>query len=263
MTGVFGQPYAQQYDALYGEKHYAAECDAIEELFRRHAKGPMHTLLDLGCGTGTHALLFAQRGYAVTGVDRSPAMLGLARKKTEGDDVRLVATPPAFVEGDVRAVQLGRKFDAVLMLFAVLGYQTTDVDVTAAMRTVASHLRPGGLFVCDLWFGPAVLAIGTSDRLKVIDTPDGQLHRTSSGQIDSEQHSCRVDFKTWRVVGDQIVDESAESHTMRYFFEEELGKFFSDAGLELCAVHPFDDIDAQPGTASWNVWVCGRARGTP
>jgi SAM-dependent methyltransferase len=263
MTGVFGQPYAHQYDALYGEKSYAAECDAIETLFQRYATGRTHALLDLGCGTGTHALMFAQRGYAVTGVDRSPAMLGLARKKTAAGDTRLIATPPAFVEGDVRTVQLGRKFDAALMLFAVLGYQTTDADVAATMRTVAAHLRPGGVFICDLWFGPAVLAIGTSDRLKIIDVAEGQLHRTSSGQIDSVHRTCRVDFKTWRVVRDQIVDESTESHTMRYFFEPELAKFFDAAGLDLCAMNSFDDLNARPGDASWNSWVCGRARGTP
>ena len=108
-----------------------------------------------------------------------------------------------------------------------------------------------------------MLAIGTSDRVKVIDGPEGQLHRTSSGAIDRARHTCRVDFRTWRVVQGSVVDESAESHTMRYFFEDELGKFFGDAGLELCAVSPLDDLGAQPGDASWNVWVCGRARATP
>ncbi|MGH7655755.1 MAG: class I SAM-dependent DNA methyltransferase [Gemmatimonadaceae bacterium] len=263
MTDVFGQPYADQYDALYGEKNYAAECDAVEELFRRHATGPVHTLLDLGCGTGTHAQLLAQRGYAVTGVDRAPAMLELARRKAAGGSARPGVTPPTFVEGDIRTTQLGRTFDAVLMMFAVLGYQTSDADVAAAMRTVAGHLRPGGLFVCDVWFGPAVLAIGTSDRVKVIDGPEGQLHRTSSGEIDREHHTCRVDFRTWRVVQDRIVDESAESHTMRYFFGPELAMFFGDAGLRLCAAYPFDNLEARPGPASWNVWICGRARGAP
>ena len=261
MTDVFEQPYARQYDALYGEKDYAAECDAVEELFRRHAKGPTHALLDLGCGTGTHALLLARRGYAVTGVDRSPAMLALARKKAEVADTRMIATPPVFAQGDVRTAQLGRSFDAALMMFAVLGYQTADADVAAAMRTVASHLRPGGLFVCDLWYGPAVLAIGTSDRVKVIDTPDGQLHRTSSGTVDRAHHTCRVDFRTWRVVGGKTADESAESHTMRYFFEDELAKFLDAAGMDLCAVHPFENLHARPTDANWNIWVCARTRG--
>jgi SAM-dependent methyltransferase len=260
MTGVFEQPYAHHYDALYGEKNYAAECDAVERLLREYTRGETHTLLDLGCGTGTHALLLAARGYAVTGVDRSPAMLELARAKTARAVSRLADSPPLFLEGDIRALRLNRTFDAVLMMFAVLGYQTSDADVAGALHTVASHLRPGGVFVCDLWFGPAVLAIGTSDRLKVVDGPDGRLHRTSSGELDPANHTCRVDFRTWRTVGDRTLDESVEQHTMRYFFRPELEAFFDTAGLELCAMRPFDYLDAQPGEGSWNVWVTGRLR---
>jgi hypothetical protein len=50
---------------------------------------------------------------------------------------------------------------------------------------------------------------------------------------------------------------------MRYFFEDELGRLFGDAGLDLCALHPFDDLGGVPDTASWNVWACARAHGTP
>jgi SAM-dependent methyltransferase len=259
VTGVFGRPYAHQYDALYGEKNYAAECDAVEELFRRHGSGTMHTLLDLGCGTGTHAMLLAGRGYAVTGVDRSPSMLALARKKS----ARGAGPPVEFLEGDIRTIRIKQRFDAVVMLFAVLGYQTSDADVAAAMRTVAAHLRPGGVFVCDLWFGPAVLATGTSDREKIIDGPDGRLHRTSSGHLDIADHTCRVNFRTWRTVAGRIVDESAEEHTMRYFFHPELDAFLAAAELEPRAIHPFEDLDGSPGNESWNVWICGRSRAAP
>lgn len=258
MTGVFGAPYAGEYDALYGTKDYAAECDVVEELVRRHAARPARDLLDLGCGTGTHALTFAQRGYVVTGADRSPAMLERARAKADAARATV-----ELVSGDIRTLRLGRTFDAVVMLFAVLGYQTHDADVAAAMRTVAAHLRPGGLFVCDVWYGPAVLAIGTSDREKIIDDAGGRLHRTSSAQIDRESHTCRVDIATWRTVGGRTIERSSEQHTMRYFFEPELGEYFQGAGLELCAIHPFDSLDAAPGNASWSVWACGRMRGEP
>ncbi len=257
MSSVFGASYAHQYDALYGTKNYPAECDAVEELFRRHGDSRMHTLLDLGCGTGTHALTFAQRGYAVTGADRSEEMLAIAREKAAA------AAAPAtleLVEGDIRTLRLGRTFDAATMLFAVLGYQTSDADVASALRTVAAHLRPGGLFVCDLWYGPAVLAIGTSDRVKVVEEPAGQLHRAATGVIDHERHTCRVGFKTWRTAGNRITDESAEAHTMRYFFRPELEAFFAGAGLDLCTVRAFDDLDLPPDETTWNVWVCGRAR---
>lgn len=259
MTEQFGRPYAQQYDALYEAKDYPAECDAVEGLLRRHGSGAAREILDLGCGTGTHAIELARRGYSVTGVDRSPSMLGLARDKA----ARATAAPrggaPEFIAGDVRSVRVGRTFDAVLMLFAVLGYQTTDADVAAAMSTVAAHLRPGGVFVCDVWYGPAVLATGTSERRKVIDVPGGQLHRISSGRLDRAAHTCCVDFRTWRSTAEGNADESVEAHTMRYFFEPELDAFFRSAGLEPCGLCPFDDLDGLPGLDSWNIWACARA----
>jgi len=79
---VFGQVYADQYDLLYSDKNYEAECDLIEEVFRRYAKSSVETILDLGCGTGGHAFPLARRGYRVTGVDRSAEMLAHAREKT-------------------------------------------------------------------------------------------------------------------------------------------------------------------------------------
>ena len=47
---------------------------------------------------------------------------------------------------------------------------------------------------------------------------------------------------------------------MRYFFEAELEEFLASAGLELCSIRPFDDLDGVPGVGTWNVWVCGRSR---
>ena len=73
---LFGAAYASAYDQLYVEKNYASECDMIEALLElggvRRKKGK---LLDLGCGTGNHAIPLARRGYEVTGVDLSEDML--------------------------------------------------------------------------------------------------------------------------------------------------------------------------------------------
>jgi SAM-dependent methyltransferase len=256
MTPVFGDAYARQYDALYGDKDYQAECEAVERLLARHGTGPTVSVLDLGCGTGTHALLLADRGHAVTGVDVAPAMLELARAKSAQ---RPRPGAPRFVEGDIRTVELGQTFDVTLMMFAVLGYQTRNADVAAALRTVRAHLRPGGMFICDVWFGPAVLSLGPSDRVKVIDEPGGQLHRSASGRLDVMHHTCLVEFHTWRTRGGREVERTAEKHTMRYFHPLELDLFLAAAGMELCTICPVDNLDAVPGLDTWNVWVCARA----
>ena len=83
MTAPFGPVYAEHYDLFYQHKDYEAGCSFVEAIFQRFAGQPVRSILDLGCGTGGHALRLAQRGYAVTGVDRSAAMLAEARHEAE------------------------------------------------------------------------------------------------------------------------------------------------------------------------------------
>ena len=132
---IFADVYAGNYDSMYATKDYLAECDVIERVFARFGDGRIRTIADFGCGTGSHAIPLARRGYAVVGVDRSDAMLAEARTKADG-----ASSQPGgmgtltFRQGDLRDVNLDSRFDAVLMMFAVLGYQHTNQDVT---RTTA------------------------------------------------------------------------------------------------------------------------------
>ena len=80
---VFGS-YAQFYDSFYRDKDYAGECDFLEQMFSRHATATVREILDLGCGTGGHVLRLLERGYDVSGVDRSEEMLASARHKAGG-----------------------------------------------------------------------------------------------------------------------------------------------------------------------------------
>ena len=81
MSAVFGPEYAGTYDALYKDKDYLEECGLIDRLLKTYGDRPVRNILDLGCGTGNHALPLAQQGYEIVGVDRSNTMLDRARKK--------------------------------------------------------------------------------------------------------------------------------------------------------------------------------------
>jgi ubiquinone/menaquinone biosynthesis C-methylase UbiE len=257
-TPEFGREYADLYDLLYSDKDYEAECNLVEEVFRRYGTGRVHTILDLGCGTGNHAVVLAQRGYQVTGVDRSPEMLARAREKVSLDPLCRSTNPPTFYQGDVRQLELGQQFDAVLMMFAVLGYQLTNDDVSAALRTVRRHLKPEGLFVCDVWYGPAVIAMRPSERAKVISTDDGKVLRIASGSLDIYHHLTEVHYYSWRLRGQQVVSESEEVHHMRYFFPQELGLFMAQGQLELVDIYAFGSLIKAPGEDTWNVLIVAK-----
>ena len=152
-------------------------------------------------------------------------------------------------------MNLNQGFDAVLMMFAVLGYQTTNADVQAALKIVHRHLRPGGLFIFDVWHGPAVLAIRPGDRVKIIPTEDGQLIRMTSGSMDVNRHLVTVHYTLFHHQGKQVVSETSETHRMRFFFPLELDLLLEMAGLKLVAQRSFGDLDREPDEQSWNTIV--------
>jgi SAM-dependent methyltransferase len=255
---VFHSLYADLYDHLYHDKDYEAECDLIEAVFRRHAEGQVKTILDLGCGTGNHALPLALRGYGVTGVDRSSEMLASAQEKLAAFSGAADRLPPVFHQGDVRILDLGEQFDAVLMMFAVLSYQLTNEDVLAALGTVRRHLKPGGLFVADVWYGPAVLAQRPSDRIKVIPTSDGQVIRAASATLETLRHLAEVHYHLWHLKGDRLIQQTQETHQLRYFFPQELAFFLTSGHFKLIAFTDFSDFDRMPSDSTWNALIVGQ-----
>jgi SAM-dependent methyltransferase len=256
MNQVFGSAYADAYDLLYDDKDYTAECDLIERLFRTYGDAPIRTILDMGCGTGNHAIPLAQRGYEVIGVDRSEDMLAHAQRKAahlasgRGLD---------FHQGDIRSTNLDRHFDAALMMFAVLGYQLSNRDVLSALRTARLHLRPQGLLLFDVWYGPAVLHQRPSQRITVIPTPNGKVLRVASGELDLRQHSCSVQYHMWRLAEQRLLAETQESHIMRYFFPLELELLLECSGFAPIRLGAFPEFDRDPDETTWNVLGVARA----
>jgi SAM-dependent methyltransferase len=249
-VSVFGAGYAETYDDVYSEKDYAGECDLLERVFREYADGSVKSVLDLGSGTGSHAFVLAERGYEVVGVDRSEEMLARARAKSDTVE---------FVHADIASVDLGRTFDAVVILFAVLGYQTDDDALTQTLRTAAAHLRPGGVLAFDVWYGPAVLAAGPSTRFREIDANGRRILRLAEGSLDTDRNLCHVDFRLWELAGDRLVAEARERHTMRFFFADELEARLDEAGFELARLGAFPHFDVDPDEETWNVFVVARA----
>jgi SAM-dependent methyltransferase len=257
MSDVFGAIYADAYDTLYQDKDYVTECNLIERIFQTYGDNSIHNILDLGCGTGNHAIPLAQQGYEVIGVDRSESMLAQARKKAAC--LGMNKNKIAFEKGDICSIDLQRQADSALMMFAVLGYQLQNTNVLSALKTARWHLRPGGLLIFDVWYGPAVLHERPSQRVKVIPTPGGQILRVASGKLDIRCHVCTVDFHVWRLEGERLVDEKEESHAVRYFFPLELDLFLEYSGFNLIRLGAFPEFDRDPNEETWNVLGVARA----
>ena len=248
MSGTFGAGYAGAYDALYADKDYEAEVDLIEAALLRHGTGPATSVLDLGCGTGGHALPLARRGHGVTGVDLSPGMLEQARAKAAAAGLAI-----DLHVGDARTVELAERFDVALLMFAVLAYMHGNADVLATLRNARRHLRDGGLLLLDVWNGTAVLFDPPRDGEKAVPTAAGELRRSASAELDVRRHLCRVHY---RLEGAAQADET---HTVRFFFPLELELFLDVAGFRLLSLTPFGTLDGEPDEHTRSAFAVAQA----
>ena len=229
-TAVFAD-YARYYDLLYRDKGYAAEAEYVAGLIRKFHPSA-RSILELGSGTGIHASLLAEKGFTVRGIERSQEMLARSMALTE-------KTTPGhgqltFSPGDIRDIRLNKTFDAVIALFHVISYQTTNEDVTAAFETARHHLKPGGIFIFDVWYGPAVLTERPEVRIKRIADDQTEITRLAEPVLHPNENRVDVNYLMFvRNLATNNVAELQETHAMRYFFRPEIECIAVQAGYEL------------------------------
>ena len=80
MTSYSGR-HAELYDLFYADKPYEAEAAFVDQCLREYSVGPTNSLLEIACGTGTHALQLEKRGYQIVATDYSEDMLQRAKQK--------------------------------------------------------------------------------------------------------------------------------------------------------------------------------------
>lgn len=253
------EAYSQYYDLLYRDKDYAAEVDYIRKLIERERPGS-HTLLDFGCGTGRHDFLLSDLGYRVTGVDMSPTMLKIASAEaSKRRESSSSGGPPTFIQGDVRSVRLGERFDVVISLFHVMSYQATNEDLLAALQTLREHATPGGLVLFDAWYGPAVLSERPAIRVKRLRSDDSDMTRLAEPTLFPNENLVDVAYQILiRDRATQRTQELRETHRMRYLFVPEVKHMLERVGLRLDRTCEFA-TDAELGFGTWSALFVARS----
>jgi len=253
MSKVFGQ-YALYYDLLYSDKDYEGECDFIEEIFEKYADKKPKNILDIGCGTGGHLVPLLKRGYNLVGLDFSLTMLRFAREKLNklGWDAELY-------NKDIRDFDLKKKFDSCLCMFAVLNYVTTNEELLQSLKNIRSHLSYNGLLIFDFWYGPAVLDIKPSVKIKEVKGGGINVLRIVKPEIDVNRHICKSHYHLIAMKGKKIIANIKETHVLRYLFPQEIKYMLEANKFELLHLCEFPKLGLSPSEKTWNVAAVAKA----
>jgi SAM-dependent methyltransferase len=219
---------------------YEREAAYYTRVIEVASDGRARTLLELGSGGGNNASHMKSH-YECTLTDLSTEMLELSQS---------INLECEHVQGDMRTLRLGRRFDAVFVHDAVM-YMTTEADLGAAIETAAAHAAPGGvvLLVPDTVRETFVADVHQGGH----DGPDGRSLRYLewTHDADPEGTTFEVDFAVMlREPGapTQVVDDH---HIFGLFGQDVWLRLIAEAGLTTVAV---DDIE-HPYPGEFDVFV--------
>ena len=208
---------AGSYDALTEDVQYQKRADYLERLFRE-SRIPVHTVLDLACGTGTMTWILTERGYELIAVDGSEEMLAQAMSKT-GSGIA-----PLFLCQDMPHLDLYGTVDAAICCLDSINYLTRPADVKETFRRLQLFIAPGGLLVFD---------INTVEKLSALD---GQVFLDETEdtycvwRTEYRRGLCHYYMDIFRRDGD-LWQRSFEEHRERGYTVEELTEWLREAGF--------------------------------
>lgn len=245
--------YAEYYDLFYQDKGYKKETGYVDSLIRRYCGKHNKTLLDVGCGTGGHAIWFVKKGYKVFGIDRSREMIALAKGKFSQDN------RAEFSIQDACSFSSRRKFDIAVSLFHVMSYLTANEVFVESLVNIHNHLKKGGLFIFDFWHGPAVLTQRPEKRMKRASDEFTAIKRCASPKINLNQNTVDIDYtNTVTSKNNGLTKVIRERHTMRYFFLPELYLMLGIAGFKVVKILKWMSFKEGVSEGSWSGVVIAR-----
>jgi len=210
---------ADYYDEIYHFKNYQKEAEKIETLIQQYKKSSGNRLLDVACGTGSH-IAYLRQHYVVEGLDFSPEMLRLARKKHP---------EVVFHRGDMTAFKLDNRFDVITCLFSAIGHVKTKVRMRRAVRNMASHLQSGGLVILEPWITPSNFKKGLVS-FTFVDKPDLKIARINITKARGPISTLEFHF----LIGTpNKVQHIVDRELLGLWTHQEYLDAFRDVGLEV------------------------------
>ena len=227
-------PRPELYDLEYAGKDYAAEAATIERIVRER-NPEAKTLLDVACGTGRH-LEHLQGRFTCEGVDLDNGLLDVAHDRIPDVPLR---------EGDMRTLDLGRRFDVVVCLFSAIGFVSGPEELGQAAHALARHVEPNGVLLVEPWLEPDVWIPGRPHVLAESSEDLGFARVTMAGLRDERVSTTEMHYV---IAASGGVEHFVVTHELYLFTAEEMRAAFEGAGLRA-------ELDPE-GLTGRGLWIC-------
>lgn len=223
---------AKLYDRVWGKYDYDTDVKFLDGLFKKYR---CRRIIDIGCGTGNHAIRLSTLGYEVTAVDVSPEMLKIAKSKVKDRKIQIR-------QGDMK--RLGsifpeERFDGAISLGHVFYHLSTNKEAKVFLKGVRKIMKRNGLFVFNARNARKI------DEAYLNNLRLGHLVNDDQIQIIVLEHNTRdprdPNTIVWRpiflVKENGQVDLQIREHKLHWFRFQELEKLLLENGFQLVSTY--------------------------
>ncbi len=237
---------AQSYDRLTNDVDYRATVDFYYEILGREGLHPK-TAVDLACGTGSVAVLLAEKGMQVTAVDLSAEMLSEAAQKAAD-----MENPPFFVCQPLQKLRLPKGVDLAVCALDSLDYVTDPNDCAEVIRRIYRVLNPGGIFIFD---------VNTPEKLRAMDgqvflDEDEDVFCVWRGEFDEKTNICSYGMDLFQREGGAW-HRFFEEHREYAYSAEQLKGYLRSAGFTRIQIYA-DREFAAPREGEQRIYIKAR-----
>lgn len=241
------------YDDLYFSKNYSEETALVVSLVRKNYPGKIKKALEIGTGTGNHAVELAKNDFSIVSVDTDKKMLSAAKRKISGAKLLNVK----LVHGRVEDLK-EKTFDFSVAGFNVINYLKDFDSLKSFFKAVCVRLKPDGLLIFDCWNG--VAAIKDPPKTKIIHgkSRKGFIHCTISSKTNFMRQKTRLTYSLSlrNETGDEM-ESGVFSFEQMLWTPMEISWCARNAGLEIikCSRHFQPETDASED--DWKIfYIC-------
>ncbi len=214
---------AKYYDLLYEEekeKDYQKESEHLMQIIERHRGQKAETLLDVGCGTGSH-LKYLVEELECTGIDISKKMIENAKKKVPDTLFRI---------GDMVNFQLNQSFDVIICLYGTIGFSKSYKNLVETLNNVKSHLSDEGIAILEPWVYLSDFEDRDKPHVTTVEAEEILLVRMAQSEIKNSKWILNFHY----LVGEKgEIHYSKEVHELLALDRSDYIEAFEKAGFEI------------------------------
>ncbi len=231
------EKYATYYDKIYSHVDYKGESEFINWAVNEHKTSPGVELLDVACGTGSHALIL-KNNFNITGVDINENMLKIAREKVSDAN---------FIHGDMKKLEIISKFDVIICIFSAIHYNTDYKELECTLTNFYNHMEDGGILIFDLSFNTDNWIEGIVSVDTVVEE-ELKIARICQSRLEKGIFNANFVFL---VKDNGVFDFDIDEHKLGVFEIDKVNKIMEKVGFK---TYIYGDFTFE----TWQIGECQR-----